>query len=170
MKNKAVLLILVQLFAANVLIAQSLKESLGGVKTNFQIISDAIDLEASNQIIILKAEKKHDQYADSFSGYGWGYGYQSFHLEFITNKDLTVKTYKRERGSISRENKLDLKFYDAGNNVIASTIVPFDYVDLLRDTQKEGGPYFYSIDLIDIPVVLLDKTSKIDMVKLEPSN
>lgn len=169
MKSKVALLILVQLFVANVLIAQSLKESLGGVKTSFHIFSDAIDLEASNQIIIIKAEKKHDQYADSFSGYGWGYGYQSFHLEFITNKDLTVKTYKRERG-FSRENKLDLTFYDAENNVIASTTVPFDYVDLLRDTQKEGGPYFYSIDLIDIPVVLLDKTSKIDMVKLAPSN
>jgi hypothetical protein len=170
MKNKAVLLIVVQLMVANVLLGQSLKESLGGIKTNFQIFSDTVDLKNSNQIIILKAEKKHDQYADSYSGYGWGYGYQSFHLEFITNKDLTVKTYKRDRGTINREDKLDLKFYDAENNVIASTIVPFEYVDLLRDTQKEGGPYFYSIDLIDIPVVLLDKTSKIDMVKLVASN
>ena len=169
MMNKTVLLVVLQLFVVNLLIAQkSLNESLGGIQTHFQIFSDSVDLKVSNQIIILKAEKKHDQYADSFSGWGWGYGYQSFHLEFETNEEIEVKPLHYE-GIRKPESRFDLLFTDAENKVISSATIPVDYVDLLSNPKKEGDPYFYSIDLIDIPVVLLDKTSKINLVKRVPS-
>ena len=162
--NRIVLLIALQLFAVNILVAQNLKEALGGVKTNFQIFSDTIDLKVSNQIIILKAEKKHDQYADTYSGYGWGYGYQSFHLEFITKKNIKVDTFRFQKGR-ANEIKLELVFYDSNNTILASASIPFDQVDVFNNSSKADSPFFYSIDLIDIPIVLLDKTSKIGMIK-----
>jgi hypothetical protein len=150
------------LFVVNILVAQNLKESLGGIKTNFQILSDTVDLKVSDQIIILKAEKKYG--ANSDFGYGWGYGYQSFHLEFITYKNIKVETFEHRAGR-NNESKLDLVFYDSTNAILASTTIPYDYVDLLNNLSLADGPFFYSIDLIDIPTVLLDKTSKIGMIK-----
>lgn len=163
MIKKGFLLIAIQLlFVVNLLGAQNLKESLGGTKTNFQIFSDTVDLKASDQILILKAEAKHE--ADATFGYGWGYGYQSFHLEFITKKNINVETFKYRTGR-DNESRLELQFYDSENNMLASTSIPFDSVDLFNNSSIDGSPFFYSIDLIDIPIVLLDKTAKISMTK-----
>jgi hypothetical protein len=162
MNHKTFLLIIVFIFSANILGAQNLKESLGGAKTNFQIYSDTVDLKVSDQIIILRAEKQ--TYSDSNYGTGWGYGYQSFHLEFITKKNIKVENYKFRNGR-DNETKLELTFYDMNNGVLATTSFPYDYVDLYNNSSITDSPFFYSIDLIDIPIVLLDKTAKIGMIK-----
>ncbi|MFZ2286709.1 MAG: hypothetical protein WAV93_06975, partial [Bacteroidales bacterium] len=62
-------------------------------------------------------------------------------------------------------NKLELIFYDSDKNVLATYACPYDHVDLFNNPEKEDSLYFYSIDLIDIPVVLLDKTAAIGMIK-----
>jgi hypothetical protein len=162
MNHKTILLITVYIFSANILGAQNLKESLGGTKTNFQIYSDTVDLKVSDQIIILRAEKQ--TYSDSNFGTGWGYGYQSFHLEFITKKNIEIEYFKFRNG---RDNgtKLELLFYDSNNIVLTSSSIPYNYVDLYNNSSIIGSPFFYSIDLIDIPIVLLDKTAKISMIK-----
>lgn len=162
MINKAILFIVLHMFAVNLLVAQNLKESLGGVQTNFKIVSDTVDLNVSDQIIILKAEKKHQ--TDAVFSYAWGYGYQSFHLEFITKESLKVETFKYKAGR-DNESKLELTFYDPDNNLIASASIPFDDVDVYNNPSTVGNASFYSIDLIDIPLVLLDKTAKIDLTK-----
>jgi hypothetical protein len=162
MNHKTILLITVYIFSINILGAQNLKESLGGIKTNFQIYSDTVDLKVSDQIIIIRAEKKYD--SDSDFGTGWGYGYQSFHLEFITKKNIKIENYKFRTG---RDNgtKLELIFYDSNNSVLATSSFPYDYIDLYNNSSIIDSPFFYSIDLIDIPIVLLDKTAKIGMIK-----
>ncbi|MGB8491882.1 MAG: hypothetical protein WCE64_12570 [Bacteroidales bacterium] len=162
MNYKKILLIAAYIFSVNILAAQNLKESLGGIKTNFQIYSDTVDLKVSDQIIILRAEKNY--YSDSNFGTGWGYGYQSFHLEFITKKNIKIENYKY-RTLRDNENKLELIFYDSNNSVLATTSFPYDYVDLFNNSSIKDSPFFYSIDLIDIPVVLLDKTARIGMIK-----
>jgi len=162
MINKKVLIIVIQLFVVNILVAQNLKESLGGTKTNFQIVSDTVDLKVSDQIIILRAEQKH--HGDATFGYGWGYGYQSFHLEFIAKKDIKVETFKFRTGR-DNESKLELIFYNSENNILASLSVPFESVDLLSNPTTVDSSFFYSIDLIDIPIVLLEKTYKIGLTK-----
>ena len=162
MNNKTILLITVCIFSANIIGAQNLKESLGGTNTLFQIYSDTVDLKVSDQIIILRAEKQ--TYSDSNFGTGWGYGYQSFHLEFITKKNIKIENYKYKTGR-DNGNKLELIFYDSNNSVLATSSFPYDYVDLYNNSSIIDSPFFYSIDLIDIPIVLLDKTAKIGMIK-----
>lgn len=157
-----VLLIVIQLFVVNALEAQNLKESLGGIKTNFKIVSDTVDLRVSDQIIILRAEKKSSE--NSSFGTGWGYGYQSFHLEFIAKKEIKVETFKFKPGR-DNESKLELTFYNSENSILASLSVPFDQVDALSNPTTSDRLFFYSIDLINIPVVLLEKTYKINMIK-----
>lgn len=162
MNSKKVIFIVLLLFVVNVLAAQSLSESLGGVKTHFQMVSDTVDLKVSDQIIILRAERKH--YGDSSFGYGWGYGYQSFHLEFITKEEIKVETFNFKVGR-DNDSKLELMFYNAENEILAISSVPFEFVDVLSHPSIVDNSFFYSIDLIDIPFVLLEKTYKIGLTK-----
>lgn len=162
MNYKSILLIAAYLFSVNILGAQNLKESLGGIKTNFLIYSDTVDLKVSDQMIILRAERKSA--SDSNFGTGWGYGYQSFHLEFITKKNIIIESYKFRTGR-DNEMKLELIFYDSNNSVLATSSIPYYDIDLCNNSSIIDSPFFYSIDLIDIPIVLLDKTVKIGMIK-----
>jgi hypothetical protein len=93
-----------------------------------------------------------------------GYGYQSFHLEFIARKDIKVETFKYSLGRDNRS-KLELIFYNSENLIIASSSIPFESVHVLSNTSSSDGLFIYSIDLIDIPIVLLERTHKIDMIK-----
>lgn len=159
MKTKVVLFIVFQLLFINILGAQSLKESLGGVKTNFQIYSDTVDLKASDQIIISRAEVR--TYSEGVS-----VAYQSYHLEFITKKDLIVDLLKY-RTSIDKVSKLELSFYDLKNRRLTTIEIPSEYVNVFSNITNQDNQNFYSIDLIDLPIMLLDKTTKINMIRLE---
>jgi len=55
--KKFVLVIALQLFVLQMLCAQSISESLGGIKTNFEISTINTDLEVTEQIIVLAAER-----------------------------------------------------------------------------------------------------------------
>ncbi|MBN2637401.1 MAG: hypothetical protein JXR61_14095 [Prolixibacteraceae bacterium] len=142
--------------------AQNLENALGGVKTNFQLFSDTTNLNPTNQMIIKRAEKKSS--SDVSFGTGWGYGYQSFHIEFIADKNLTEKTFKYRAGR-DNEDKLELTFHGSSNVVLATCLVHYSVVDLLYHSSAVSSRYFYSIDLIDIPLVLLNETVKINLIK-----
>lgn len=161
MKTK-MLLFAIFLLSVTAVHAQNLKESLGGVKTNFHFFSGTTDLKVTDQVIIQRAERK--SYGDYINGYGWGYGYQSFHIEFITKELLAEETFKYKAGRDNND-KITLTFYDADNVILASHTADYADVDVLHDSSSDGGQSFYSIDLIDIPIVLLNKAVKIDLVK-----
>lgn len=162
MIRKGILMITLYLLVINAAGAQNLKDALGGLKTNFQIYSDSVNLDVSDEIIVLKAARKF--FSDCQCGTGYGYGYQSYHLEFITKKQLAIKNV---RYLIGRDNadKIELKFYDASNTLLASPTFPFSIIDLYTNSAVKNSPFFFSIDFIDIPIVLLNKTSKIDLIR-----
>jgi hypothetical protein len=162
MIKKGIFIITMYLLVMNTLSAQNLKETLGGIKTNFQISSDSVNLNVGDQIIILKADKKF--YTDCQCGTGYGYGYQSFHLEFTTKRQFTTRNYKFYVGRDNGD-KILLRFYDADNNMLASYTSPFDIVDLYNNDRLRNSLFFCSIDLVDIPVLLLNKTFRIDIIK-----
>lgn len=161
MKAKVFLFIMFQLSLFNIS-AQNLEDVLGGVKTNFQLFSDTTNLNPTNQIIIQRAERK--SYGDYSFGTGWGYGYQSYHIEFVAGKNLAEKKFKFRAGRDNKD-KLELTFYDSDNVVLATRLLDFSLVDLLYNSSSVKSLFFYSIDLIDIPVVLLNKTVKINLIK-----
>ncbi len=144
--------------------AQNLGQSLGGVKTNFQFFSDTINLNVTDQIIVQRAEKK--TYSDVNFGTGWGYGYQSIHLEFTTRKDLAVKYFEFKAGG-NNGDRIEMSFYDINNILLATYTNDFTIVDLFNNPLIKDSLYFYSIDLINIPIILLDNTTKINLVKKE---
>ena len=161
MKAKILLFVMIQL-SAIVIHAQNLDEALGGVKTNFELISGTIDLKPADQIIILRAERK--SYSDASFGTGWGYGYQSLHLEFSITEKLTEEKFRFKTGR-DNEDKIALTFYDSDNVILTNCQLNYSDVDLLYNLESVRSQFFYSIDLINIPIVLLNKTAKINLIK-----
>jgi hypothetical protein len=160
MEKKLFLLVfLVLAFSCN-LVSQPLSESLGGIKTNFQYFSDTVNLNVTDQILILRAEKR--SHTNTVSGVGYGYGYQSFHLEFVSYMTL-IKDYSQ----YNRSRILKLKFFDENKSELATRILPITDLDQVYnedyDPRLMNHPIFYSIDLISVPIVLLDKTKIISI-------
>jgi len=144
----------------NSLFAQTLSEKLGGVKTDFTIISGEDTLEVDKQIIIKRGDfnTNHDYYGDDDGAYGYGYGYQSFHLEF-TSKDKVakVKLYKPKNNG---QSYCTFHCYDKDGNQILEMFVPPTRLKEIKNA-KTTTSYIYSFNLIGIPIVILDKTTTI---------
>ena len=161
--NKTIFFIALLLLAYSTLYAQSLSEQMGGIKTHFQLTSMTTDLDVSDQMLILRAENVHQ--VDATFQAGWGYAYRSYHLEFMAKKELIIQYFHFKPGR-DNASKLNLTFYDANKDTLASFPIPFEQVIIYSTTSDKGDLFFYSIDLINIPAILLDKTTAIDMVEM----
>ncbi len=158
------------LFASSLMImsnlnAQSLTESLGATKTNFKICSNTVDLETINQIIIQSAEQIYSS--------EYGYGYQSFHLEFVSQKKIAATKAEQfenkellQMASYNSGNKYLMTFYDSNDQILLTITIPLSSIDDFTNASMDNRLYFYSIDLIDVPIIALDKTIKIDILKI----
>lgn len=159
MKIKGIVLIVIQALVFN-LYSQNLSESLGGINTNFQFYSDTIDLKVTDQIIIRRAEKSIGSDFIGDAAAGWGYGYQSFHLEFVARENLKIKYFKHPKARTISDS-LELTFYDSNNTVLANYLSDISIIDSYKVHDSQ---FLYSIDLIDIPILFLDKTEKINLI------
>ena len=144
--------------------AQQLYTGMGGIKTHFQIYSDTSNLNVTDQILIKQAEKK--SYIDWVNHAGYGYGYESYHLEFATNKDLFVENFKKRTGR-DNEKKIKMIFMDSNHKELATVTRSFDSTNATSASQPENSCTFYSFDLINIPSLLLDKTAIINLIAME---
>jgi hypothetical protein len=93
---------------------------------------------------------------------GWGYGYQSVHFEFITQKELVEIL-----GENKEKNKYRFTFSDHENIIIFAINIPEYSVNKYRNPDITNSPVFYSIDFIDVPVLVLDKTKRINIYKFK---
>lgn len=145
------------------LYSQSIIEKIGGVTTNFEFSSDSVDLRIIDQAIIQRGyfDFKFDQdksvinsYANA---YGYGFGLQTFHLEFITTSEIKqIVAYETK----PIQAKYNIKLYDDKNTIIV------EFEVLYREskaTPKISGMSSYSINLNRIPIILFNKTKKIDI-------
>ena len=138
--------------------SQSLTEKLGGVKTDFVFISDSIEMDIIDQIILKRGVKdsntSYGSYSDGAYGYGYGYGFETFHLEFITTSKIKeIKFYERKKWT---HYKIDLM---AENDSLLYSFkkYPSDVVKVLNGDSLQT----YSINLYKVPMIFLDRTKKI---------
>ena len=164
MKRKEILFIPILIISVGFVNAQDLSEKLGGVKTNFRFTSDTIDLNVSDQFIIKNAGAYNRTEEIYSGGYGYAAGYDSYHLEFITNKNLSYEYFKRYTSF-----HFIISFYNS-DNILLTKKQFYQEVSRYRNPDIKGSPIFYSIDLYNIPVSLLDKTSRINIIRAIPKN
>lgn len=138
-------------------------ENLGGVNTNFEFSSDSVELTIIDQALIQRGfydfkfdEDKSVTYSYA-NAYGYGYGLQTFHLEFITTSEIKqVIAYETK----PIQAKYNIKLYDDKN------ILMVNFEVLYREsktTSQTSGMSSYSINLNRIPVILFNKTKRIDI-------
>lgn len=141
--------------------AQSLTEKLGGVPTNFVITSDTNTLEVISQMIIKRGEY-YAEYRDDYEGSSaYGYGYQSFHLEFMSRQPIYHKSvYDGNIRWRDMKSELYVSFYDEADNLLLNAKMPPSF---LKIVDENTGLFSYSLNLVDYPIVLLDKTKRINI-------
>lgn len=139
---------------------QSLTEALGGVNTQFDIYSDTINLEVKQQCIIKRANtfKQISNHIDW--SYALGGGYESLHLEFSTTKNLQVVKVEHA------EHSYLLEFVKKNGVILAVAPLNNDQVKLYTNPYVKNPKTFYSIDLIHIPICILEETHEIIFTKI----
>ena len=172
MKKAIVYFILV--FITKVSFSQSITDLAGGVRTEFEITSLGKPLGVTDQCIIRRAEQISG--SNSYSsgdgvGYGmYGMGYESFHLEFMAKESvqsvklyLTGDTFKK----YPKYDFYELVFRGSDNVEIFRTFIKPWRINIHSDRHGVIDGYLYSIDMKDIPLVIFNHTSKIDISRPE---
>jgi hypothetical protein len=159
MKKALTVVFATLLLSSGFLNAQNLSESLGAVKTNFQFYSGAIDLEVSTQFIIKNAGSYYHTGTWGDGAYGYGAGYESFRLEFVSAKPLFVARDGR------RTVYYKVVFYDSTNVRLGTMKYKVTSMRFLTNQDMLNSPYFYSLDLYDTPISLLERTASINIVE-----
>lgn len=133
---------------SNLSYSQSITEKLGSIKTDFYIYIDSTELTILNQIIIKRGQSKSD-YGNCNSdneSYGYAYGVETFHLEFICKENFKIKS-----NNPFNRSKRRIEFYNEWNELIISKSIS----NIERISEKEDMNIL-SIDLKNIPIVILD--------------
>ncbi len=167
--NKAIVYFIL-VFITKVSFSQSITDLAGGVRTSFEITSLDKPMGVTDQCIIRRAEQISG--SDTYStgdgaGYGmYGIGYESLHLEFIAKEPIqTIR--KSLFGEIFKKypkyDFYELVFRGSDSEEIFRTFIKLWRVNIHSDKLGVIDGYLYSIDLKDIPLVIFNSTSKIDI-------
>ena len=162
-KLTTIICISVNLLLSSFLHAQTLSEKLGGVRTDYVITSHGVELEITNQVISKRAERFYDWGGHNDGAYGYGYGYESFHLEF-TVKNGEIDT-PQSGNLLKSERFIVLDFYDENGNLLGSRTRSVRDVRLVSNNSPSNKLNHYSIDLIAIPLPLLEAARRIDIFR-----
>lgn len=131
----------------------SITNRLGGSSTTFDITSNGAERVYFDQVILKRGNKTMYLTNDN----GAGLGYESFHLELTVDKKFeSVVSEKR-----ATRNHWQLIFYKKKGVELTTIYIPDDQVKYLSNPEKSMN--FYSFDLTDLPMVVFDKTSSIDI-------
>ena len=138
-----------------VVASQTATEILGGVITSYSITSDSVELNTSNQLLIRRAENYYDNSSES----SYGYGYQAFHLEFMSTKKIRVR-----KGIGPRKQGFAIELYDEIGELLANIDLSDIDVAYVENLPKRSI-YTYSINLEKVPIVLFDHAVRINLIR-----
>lgn len=155
------------LFTFSVLQAQSLSEKLGGVATQFSFSTKDSSMNVEQQLIIKRSVTETlIEIDEDYYSFAYGLGYEAYHLEFVSEKSIryimnTIVAKKRKH-----EFYYLVEFYDSEKKLIAEKKLGLDRIKKTLFNEKKNQ-YTYSMNLKDIPIILLDQTKSIDIIQYE---
>lgn len=143
--------------------SQNISEDIGGVSCTFSIVSDGIDLEVKKQLMIMRAERRTEVSSLDNSSYGLGLGYSEWHLEFTAEKEITYRK-KESDENIAHRGKYCIQLIDSDKTILIKTYVTADCLKQWNGGTKEDPIFTYSLDLLDLPLLLMDDVAFFDIV------
>jgi hypothetical protein len=139
--------------------AQSLIEKLGGIRTDFEIRSISTDVPVLSQAIVKRGMHRSRYHNGLDEAYGYAYGVQTYYLEFSTNSKLHER-YVSKKG---RWTYYEVKLYDNSGKLIMEKKIDNHMVAI---SSNGDDLRTYSLNLKEIPLILLDQTKKITIEKV----
>lgn len=141
--------------------SQNISTQLGAIKTNLLFSTDNNPLRIKSQIIIKRGMLKARANTLSESSYAYGYGLQSLHLEFISHNGIEKKYLNRKERGFNKSHVI--KFINKNNEIILEKKLG---ENMIEENIYNNSLFTYSINLFSIPVILLDDTERIDIIKI----
>ena len=143
--------------------SQSYSEQLGGLTTDFSFSSGSKKLDIRSQFLIKSAGYVVDHNLNSEGSYELGGGYESLHLEFMTNTPLEQDLIRRTKYTHK------LEFYDVNDILLTRVYFIQSRAAVHANVYNHSSPTFYSFDLVTIPVTILDFTHRINVIEIKSS-
>jgi len=145
--------------------SQTIFEKFGGVKTDFKLYSSDLDLEVIDQCLVRRGVRNTRINYENDSAYG--YGYESIHFEFVCKKrpqfDLIIDKAAKRKWTFFR-----LELYNGKNKMFYSVDLSETNLRVYEMEQPDKILNFvYSINMVNIPLILLDQVEKIDITKIK---
>lgn len=143
-------------------LSQDLTDKMGAITTNYMFTTDTDTMVVSRQIIVERAgiylnDKKDERVAG---------GYRSYRLEIMTETDISLIGVRSRDGRVGFYN---LACYDEQDSLLG--MFPLSRNEVVR-VFKERALFnyktdnkFFSFDLRTIPLLVLDQTKRIDIVR-----
>ena len=143
-----ILSILVVSFPAN---AQDIFSNFGGIKTNYEIFIEDSLTTVYNQGLVKRAEFL----IESDSEAGLGLGYSSVHFECTLDRGVPMRKVNGKRRKV-----YVFEFMDSSGGHLGTYEVLQHRVEKTRN--NDFSRVIYSIDFIDVPLVVLENTARIN--------
>jgi len=148
---------------AQPMLAQPELSSLDAVPCDYEIYSSLQDMLPLQQVLVRRIEinAEEDQ----------ALAYSSWRLEFSSRKELQISYFKPsfELG-IGFGEKLSLEFYDTNGQLLNSQQVPSTRLRRVPQQQTAPEHYYYSVDLLNIPMLVLASAKRINLTLMRPED
>ncbi|MEL7220637.1 MAG: hypothetical protein AAGJ93_04910 [Bacteroidota bacterium] len=151
--------------------AQSITESIGGVNTKFIIKSDSVLLNDSQQLIIKRGaydfSRELNAPANTTLNVGYGYGYESYHLEFTSQQEI-LTVIQSQRKQARRDEYFLIQLLDQSGVSYRNIELNATEVESISGARSVRDKlYAYSINLNQIPLVVLNDIAEINIIRIE---
>ncbi|TRX66165.1 hypothetical protein [Carboxylicivirga sp. M1479] len=140
--------------------SQSLLEKVGAIKTNYIFTSANIQLPVQSQLMVKRGHSRYNYYSGVEDGYGYGYGMETWWLELISTSGISEKKVKVKGRP---KNYYQFNLYDAQGQALLVTRLELNDV---KHVSNGSTLISYSINLNNVPVILLDKAHEIRIDKI----
>ncbi|MBT5530536.1 MAG: hypothetical protein HOK35_15360 [Cytophagia bacterium] len=150
---------LILLFISSLLYSQSLTEQLGGIKSNFIISSNNEIVDIASQFIIKRGNYDYTYLSEG----GFGYGYESYWLEIQFNTN--IKPIEKE--SSNKRRHFTISLFDKNNQLLLSKSYWISEDQKVKSEHLDTlNQQYFSLNLVDIQIVLLNNVSRIDIMEV----
>lgn len=152
---KRILFITIIFFGTTAL-SQSLSQQFGAVSTQIEFTTSNSPMVVTQQQIVKRAGAIFSDVSEK----SYGAGYETFRLEIEVQEDLPLLRSRLFDGNGS----FQMNFYSISGEHLGFVRFRSTEVDRIRKDIIFNSPVqFYSFDLINVPLILLDKTNRIDI-------
>lgn len=144
-------------------VAQTLTDQMGAIDCNYTIHSGQYSLDLVKQTLVERATAVARKSEIENESYGYAYAYTEWHLEFVSKNPIKSRKREADEDKSARQ-KYKLTFLNQAGDELLTTYIGQDKLQLWKGKSAGSVIYTYSLNFVNIPLVLLDNVSAINII------